>query len=154
MTATFTEELVSELWDELMPLLEDHWREIAHYQDILLEPDVAGYAAVEKQGMLRCYTARDGDRLIGYAVFFVRPNWHYRASLQASQDVLFLLPEYRQGGAGARLILHAECALSAEGVQVVYHHCKTTNQVGRLLVRLGYELIDEVYGKRLDKGDE
>ncbi len=151
---TFTEELVSELWDELMPLLKDHWREIAHYQDIPLDPDIAAYEAVEEQAMLRCYTAREDDKLIGYAVFFVRRGMHYRGSLQAIQDVLFLLPEYRHGSIGVALIQYSERQLAAEGVQAVYHHCKTTNQVGRLLVRLGYELIDEVYGKRLDKGDE
>jgi GNAT superfamily N-acetyltransferase len=151
---THQTERVSELWDEMYPLLEAHWEEIAHYKDIPLEPDVTAYAALEEAGALRCYTVRDADKLIGYAVFFVRRGMHYSGSLQAIQDVLFLLPEYRRGGTGPRLIRYSERQLAAEGVQAVYHHCKITNRVGGLLVRLGYELIDEVYGKRLDKGDE
>jgi hypothetical protein len=35
-------------------------------------------------------------------------------------------------------------------VQVVYHHAKRTNRVGELLERLGYELVDEIYAKRLE----
>ena len=133
-----------------MPLLQAHWREIAHYQDIELKPDVETYARLQAAGQLRCYTARDSGRLIGYVVFFVRPNPHYATSLQAHQDVLFVALDYRKGMVGVRLIRFAEQRLKAEGVQVIYHHAKRTNKVGELLKRLGYELVDEIYAKRLD----
>lgn len=143
-------ERVSNLWEEAAPLLQAHWREIAHYQDIELKPDVETYARLQAAGQLRCYTARDSGRLIGYVVFFVRPNLHYSASLQAHQDVLFVALHYRKGMVGVRLIKFAEERLRAEGVQVIYHHAKRTNKVGGLLERLGYELVDEIYAKRLD----
>lgn len=149
----FQAERIGHLWPELEPLLEAHWREVAHYQDIGLEPDKDAYAEHEQAGALRCFTARDAGRLVGYAFFFVRPNMHYRGSLQAWQDVLFLHPDYR-GRAGVTLIRVAETRLRAEGVQVVYHHAKRTNRVGELLGRLGYELVDEIYAKRLDKNKE
>ena len=144
-------ERVVDIWAEAQPLLVAHWREIAHYQDIELAPEFSVYEVAEQHGNLRCYTARAGTKLVGYAVFFVRHNPHYRNSLQAVQDVLFVLPEHRKGMAGVRLIRHAEQSLKAEGVQVVYHHVKRTNQVGRLLGRLGYDLVEEIYSKRLDK---
>lgn len=144
-------ERLSDLWDEMRPLLELHWREVAHYQDIELEPDVDAYADVEAAGQMRLFTARDRGRLVGYAAFFVRPSHHYASSLQALQDVLYLHPDYRRGRAGATLIRVAETRLRAEGVQVVYHHAKRISQVGELLERLGYELVDEIYAKRLDK---
>lgn len=144
-------EQISRLWDEARPLLVAHWREIARYPDIPLAPDIQGYRAIEDSGQLRCYTVRDDERLVGYAVFIVRPNPHYCGSIQASQDVLFLDPQYRRGMAGVRLIRFAEEQLRTEGVQVIYHHAKRTNRVGELLLRLGYELVDEVYAKRLDR---
>ena len=144
-------ELVSDLWEEVMPLLETHWREIAHYQDIALKPDIETYARLQAAGQLRCYTARDSGRLIGYVVFFVRPSLHYVTSLQAHQDVLFVALDYRKGMVGVRLIRFAEQRLKAEAVQVIYHHAKRTNKVGELLTRLGYELVDEIYAKRLDR---
>lgn len=148
---TYQAELVADLWPEFDPLLKRHWSEIAHYADIPLEVDRETYEGMERAGALRCYTARAAGNLIGYVVFFVRRNIHYSSSLQALQDVLFLDPHYRRGMAGATLIRVAETRLRAEGVQVIYHHVKRTNRVGELLVRLGYELVDEVYAKRLDK---
>ena len=150
----YQREQVSDLWDEAAPLLEAHWREIAHYQDIPLSPNVTAYRKLEDLGQVRCYTVRagvNGGKLAGYVVFFVCRNPHYSTSLQASQDVLFVAPEYRQGMAGVRLIRHAEECLRAEGVQVIYHHVKRTNRVGELLERLGYEQVEHIYAKRLDR---
>jgi GNAT superfamily N-acetyltransferase len=145
------EELLSGLWVEMRPLLEAHWEEISRYKDIELEPDVEAYAMAEAGGLLRTYTARAAGRLAGYVIFFLRPNMHYRRSLQAAQDVLYLHPDYRRGMAGVTLIRVAETRLRAEGVQVIYHHVKRTNRVGELLERLGYEHVENVYAKRLDK---
>jgi hypothetical protein len=144
------EEKICTLWDEALPLLNAHWREITHYADIPLDPDIETYNKMEAIGALRCFTARDQGRLVGYAVFFIRHNLHYRSSLQAMQDVLFVLPEYR-GMLGIKLIRESERLLTSAGAQVLYHHVKRTNKVGELLVRMGYELIDEIYGKRLDQ---
>lgn len=151
MKTTYQAELVSDLWEEMRRLHELHYREVAHYQDIPLDPDRECYAAIEESGMLRCYTARHAGVLVGYAVFMVRANLHYRGSLQAVQDVLYLHHEHRRGRAGITLIRFAEIRMRAEGVQVVYHHVKRSSKVGDLLGRLGYELVDEVYAKRLDK---
>jgi hypothetical protein len=77
------------------PTSRTHWREITHYADIPLDPDIDTYNTMEVIGALRCFTAREQGRLVGYAVFFIRHNLHYRSSLQAMQDVLFVLPEHR-----------------------------------------------------------
>lgn len=151
---TYQRELVSDLWDEAWPLLEAHWREIARYHDIPLAPDRALYTQVEDAGALRCYTARQAGGLVGYAVFFVRQAAHYKTSLQAIQDVLYIDKASRGGlKAGVCLIRYAEEQLRTEGVQVVYHHTKRRNRLGQLLQHIGYELADEIYAKRLDQGE-
>lgn len=136
-------------WPEMNQLYREHYEEIAFYKDIALEPDEETYMALAPA--LRVYTVRDGGALVGYAMFLVRPNPHYRSSLTATQDVLYLKPAYRRGMTGVRLLRHAEDRLRAEGVQVVYHHAKRTNRVGELLGRLGYDLVDTIWAKRLDK---
>lgn len=141
-------------WDEMKDLFRGHYEEIAFYKDIELDPDEGVYVKAAAQGMLRIYTVRDAGALVGYVMFLVRPNPHYKASLTAAQDVLYLKPEYRRGLTGVRLLRMAEQRLAAEGVQVVYHHVKRTNRVGELLGRLGYDLVDQVYAKRLDKKKE
>lgn len=138
------------LWEEGMPLGEKHWSEIAHYKDIQLSPNVEAYNRLEAAGVLRCFTARDCGKLIGYVAFFVQRHMHYDV-LCAAQDVLFVDPEHRKGMAGFRLIRYAEERLRKEGVAVVTQHVKKSNNVGKLLERMGYEEMDAVYTKRLDR---
>ena len=132
-----------------MPLLQSHWREIAHYQDIPLDPDFTQYAALEDAGALRTYIARDAEGgMVGYAVFFVKANIHYKSSIQALQDILYIHPGSR--GMGLRFIKWCDDQLRQEGVQVVYHHVKKEHNFGPALERFGYQLIDLIYGRRLD----
>ncbi len=147
----YQRERIQDLWEDINPLLAEHWREIAHYQDIPLNPDVVFYNWAEENNRLRCYTARDGGKLVGYGVFIIGPNRHYVTSIQAQQDVLFVLPEYRKRSVGYRLIKFCDRELKAEGMQVVYQHVKHAHDFGPLLERLGYVLVDHIYGKRLDQ---
>lgn len=134
---------------EIMPLLKEHYREIAHYQDIELDVDLEGYIRVDNAGMLRVFTCRHHKELIGYAVFLVKTNLHYRQSLQAIQDVVFISKEHR--GFGRDFINWCDEQLKLEGIQVVYHHVKTKHNWGKMLEGMGYELVDLIYAKRLDK---
>lgn len=147
---TYQREKASDVLEEIQPLIHEHWLEITHYPDILLDPDYERYAQAENSGALRIYTVRDGV-LIGYGIFFVNTNAHYKASLQAVQDILFLLPEWRGSTVGFRLVKFCEEQLRGEGVQVVYHHVKNAHpMLGSLLAHQGYEPVETIYAKRLD----
>ena len=150
--SSFARERMHDLWPELEPLIREHWLEVAHYLDIPLDPDRDAYNAMEDAGAVRAYTARIKGVLVGYVIYFVRPNLHYSGSKQAVQDVLFIAPEHR-GGLGFRLLRWSHERLRDEGVQVVYQHVKVKPGLnfGPVLERMGYELIDNIYGKRLDK---
>lgn len=161
---TFQRERVVDLFDEARPLYEAHYKEIAHFQDIPLQVNEDGYRAMEEAGLLRVYTARDCGELVGYVVFKVGPNLRYMTSLQALQDILYVDKSRRGLLIGKGLIDHAYARLKAEGCQVVYQHAKAgpevvaalkalkpRHDVGRFFEWTGHELIDLVYGKRLDK---
>lgn len=149
---TLQRESLAVLWDELMPLFVRHYDEISANKDIPLEPDVDGYRYAEENGALRLFVARSEGRPIGYAMYFVRRNLHYRSSLQALEDIIFMVPECRGTGLGIELVNYADEQLKAEGVQVVYHHAKIAHpQLGNMLVkRCGYRPIETLYMKRLD----
>jgi GNAT superfamily N-acetyltransferase len=139
-----------DLCQEMLPLFQLHYQEIAHFQDIPLDPDFDQYVQMERAGFVRTYTARDDERkLVGYAVFFVRKNLHYKNSLQALQDILFIHPDRR--GFGVRFIIWCDRMLRMEGVQAVYHHVKEKHNFGPMLERLGYQLVDLIYTRRLDQ---
>lgn len=143
------QEDIRDAWAEMMAIYPEHYEEVAFYKDIPLAPDEDSYMRIAPN--TRLYTVRHGAELVGYALFIVRQNPHYKTSLTAVQDVIYLKPAHRRGLTGVRLIRLAEERLRAEGVQVVYHHAKRSNQFGDLLGRLGYELVDQLYAKRLDK---
>lgn len=145
---TFQRERAHGVIPDLEPLLMRHWEEIAHFKDIPLNPDFDAYRAMEEKGLLRVFTARNDGVLIGYAIFIVATNIHY-ATKQAVQDVLFLAPEYRNARVGLGLIQYGDEELTREGVSAVYHHVKAAHDFGPLLRRLGYELVDFIYGKRV-----
>jgi len=149
----FQEEIFTDLQDEVYDLLQIHYKEVAHYLDIPLEPDWETYKKLESIGNLATYTVRDfSNTLIGYSVFFLRHNIHYKSSYQAVQDIIYVDPNYRKSGIGSELIEYCDQMLADKGVQVVYHHVKQSKNFGpKILEPQGYELIDLIYGKRLDK---
>lgn len=148
---TYQRERAHELWNEIPPLLKDHWQEIAAFKDIPLNPNVESYCSLEDAGMLRCYTVRNNAELIGYSIFVVNFNPHYQDSLQANEDVIFVHPGHRKGRVGLMLIRYCEQELKKEGVQVLYHHAKAAHpKLGSILERCGYQLMDKIYAKRLD----
>lgn len=131
-------------------LIKRHHAEVAPF-DIPLAPNVAGYCAAEDAGLLRCFTAYEGGVLIGYRVLFVARNPHYE-STQASADVLFVRPEYRDRGRALELIRFSDCELAAEGVDVVYQNVPRARDFGPVLRRfLGYEAVETVHAKRLNE---
>jgi GNAT superfamily N-acetyltransferase len=145
----YQEEKVStNLLKEMTPLLLNHYDEIAHFKDIPFEPDWDGYLKLGEAGILRVFTARlESGELCGYAAFFVKHNLHYKSSLQAVQDVIFMAKEHR--GRGGELVMFCDEKLRASGAQAVYHHVKSKHNFGPMLEKFGYELVDLIYARRL-----
>lgn len=136
------------LCDEMFPLLELHYKEIAHFKDIPLAPDFDKYEAAWKRGGLKIFTAREKNgELVGYAVFFVAKNMHYSTSLQAVQDVLFIHPQRR--GFGKFFIPWCDDRLREDGIEVVMHHIKVAHDFGPFMESIGYEWIERIFARRL-----
>ena len=147
----FAQEPYSEtLTNEMMPLWQKHYDEIALYKDIPLSPDLRIYQGADERGSLRIFTARVDNNLLGYQIFFVNPNAHYKTSLQAVQDILFLDSSMRAGLNGYRFIRWCDEQLKTMGIQVVFQHVKKSHDFGPLLMRLGYMPHDTIYSRRLN----
>lgn len=148
---TFAREIFSEaLVEEMKPLWEKHHQETAAYMDIPLDPNVAVYGDAETRGTLRIYTARQGRKLVGYQIFFIMLHPHCISSLQAVQDILFIDKGFRLGLVGYKFIRWCGEELKKEGVQVIFQHISAAHDFGRMLLRMGYQHVDSVYGRRLD----
>jgi len=145
----FLKESFNKIKVEAKKLFEKHYLEIAHFQDIELNIDEESYLAMEKARAIRVFTARDEDyTLLGYAIFIMRYNLHYKDSYQAVQDVIYIDKDKR--GFGLDFIDWCDEQLKSEGVQVIYHHVKEKHNFGPSLEKLGYELVDLIYARKVD----
>lgn len=144
----YQQEFLIQVKDDIRPLLEEHWQEIALNKDkIKLNPDWAAYETLEDDNRLRIFTAREGDLLVGYFVTVLGFNIHYKDHLFATNDVIFLHPNYRKGRTGIKLIQFAEQCLKEDGVSVLSINTKVHKPFDKLMEFLGFGLIERVYSK-------
>ena len=149
---TFQTEKVMALREEIEPLLEQHWAEIACDKELMkLDPNWEAYAQIEAAGALHCTTVRADGELVGYAIYFVVPNLHYRNVRVADSDIFWLAPAQRKGMTGIKLIKAAEKTLAGLGVGKIIHKVKLHNDVGRVFERMGYTAFERHYWKTVER---
>ena len=152
-TITFQREKIADIYKEAADLLIRHWNEIAMYKDIRINPDMGAYLTLEQKGAAITLTARANKELIGYQVYLVAPNLHYKV-LQATDDLHFLHPAYRKTGIGLKMFRFGEAEMRKLGVVILLGRTKADPKLnhGAIFEYLGYDKQDVVYTKRLDRG--
>lgn len=136
-----------QLVSEMVPLWKEHYNETASENYGALDPDLNIYIALDMQGALRIFTARDESGLVGYQVFFVTKHLHHRESMQAQQDILFLSRSVRVGFNGYRFIKFCVDELVKEGIKVIHQRISARHDFGKLFERLGFKLEDLTYSR-------
>jgi GNAT superfamily N-acetyltransferase len=151
MAIAFRTERYADVIGDIKPLLVRHWEEIARNRDtIKLDPDYALYATLDERGQLLICTARDGGRLVGYAIYFTFFQIHYRKTRWAESDIFWIDPELRLPTVALRLFKFCETELRTKGVTVLHTRAKNAHPAaGRLLEHLGHTPIETVYAKVL-----
>lgn len=148
MALTFQTERFPDIWDEVQPLLQQHWDEVG-VKDITGPPDANEelYRRMDAEGILHITTARHKGRLAGYAAYLVYAAHHYRSRMLADADVFFLAPGFRRGMAGVRLLKAAEAALLERGVTTIVQKVKVSHDCGALFKRMGYRHTENIWMK-------
>lgn len=131
----------------MKPLFLAHYSEIETLPGLKVDPNYEAYLHCEKEGLLRVFTVRQSEtaELIGYAVFFVKLNLHFKTVKEAVHDLLFLYPKYRKGALGYRFVKWCDEELKKEGVNIILQSVSFLRDHSSLFKRLGYRLIDLVY---------
>lgn len=143
-------ERLADVFDEIQPMLENHWQEIALHKDsIELNVNWPAYERMDEDGRLHICTAREGDKLIGYFVNIIVPHLHYQDHLFSHNDVIYVDPEYRKGFTAWRLIKFATEQLTIAGVSVMMINIKRHKPFDQLLRRLKFTETESIYSKRL-----
>lgn len=152
MSIVIAEESLKECLEELKPLLEEHYKEVALYQDkIDLAPEYDKYAALEDSGNLHTIVVRDSGKVIGYYISFIDTHIHYMNTLYAINDVIYLDPEYRHTSVSSDLLEYAEKSLKEIGVSVITLHMKTYLPFEGLAKKHGFDKVEYCYSKYIGK---
>lgn len=148
VSLTFRIAKVRDVWPQLLPLAHDHWCETENYRhDQPFSPDLERYAYYEEIGFYILYTAWDGDKLVGNLGMYYVESMHTQ-QLIATEDTLFLLPEYRHGRNAIRLIDFMVQDMKGRGVVEISCTAKD-DRVGRLLGRLAFRPVARQYSLRV-----
>ena len=145
----FARETLATVKEEVEPLLRAHYAEIAWRQDnIPLAVDWERYLELEKAGKFVVFTVRKDGTLLGYSAYFITHHLHYRTTIFASNDVLYLDPSAR-GGTGTKFIKWCDEQLKQLGAHIHGLHIKLSLDWSPIAERLGFDHVDHVYLKWL-----
>lgn len=149
------EESLTATLDELKPLFDPHWRELALDQDkVPLDPQYDIYLARDALGEVLLVTARDNGKLIGYFIGFVAPGLHYKTCLTLTMDIFWIHPDYRGEDSlskmeelfvGEELFKVAHAAAKMRGVQRIFVGSKLHKDASFLFEQLKYREVERYY---------
>jgi GNAT superfamily N-acetyltransferase len=144
----YQQEFLDSVVEDVKELLESHWDEVALNKDkIKINPDWDTYYALQEQGKLDIFTARDKGVLVGYFVVLVSTHMHYKDHLFAKNDLIYLAPSHRKGFTGVKLIKFAESMLKEDGVSVLVINTKNHKPFHKLMKFLGFSSAETLYSK-------
>lgn len=138
--------------DGLEALVREHWEEVGVHKDKMpLACDWERYQEVEDKGILQILAARREGILTGYNSFCVLPHLHYRTTITALNDAIFVPRRHRISGVGVRLVERAEIDLATRyspgWVRIVYHDKANLEYLRPLMERRGYGHVESIYDK-------
>ena len=149
MTIEYTVEKVTDHLESVVGLLKQHYEELSVTKGFELNPDYEVYRQAAEKGTCRAVACKDNGEVVGYIVYFIGINLHYKDCLLATEDIYYLKPEYRRGMTGVRMFKFAEEYLKTLGVNMVRYSTKTHMDNTRLFDFLGCSFIEKVFIKNL-----
>lgn len=149
-----TSESFEERLAELQPILPEHYKELALYQDhIPLDPNFPAYIQRERMGCLVFVTVRSAGQLIGYYIGFIEnslaPNLHYQSTVIAKTDIFYIREDHRHGGAGSLLFAKVEEEMRRRKVVAWFVGSKVHQPADKLFEGLGFDRVETFYSKLL-----
>ncbi|MEO9231639.1 MAG: GNAT family N-acetyltransferase [Devosia sp.] len=138
----FGVEEIGRIKSEVMPLHKSHWDETEeHRHDLPFDPDYTTFERYELAGRYILFTVRKDWRLVGNCAMYIDRSAHTQ-TLMATEDTLYILPEYRKGIVAKTLVGYVEETLLNLGVKEINITVKTVNRAGLFFQRLGYRHVE------------
>lgn len=139
-----------EPWARYWPECETIWRQ--HYEEfrpfhlgrLPFGPDIEMYRQADLDGRLQILVARAEGKMVGYCLVLIRRHPHY-AMVCGFEDSYYVLPAWRRGFNGVRLIKRSVEALQRRGIVMSYWMTKEFNSIERVFRWLGFTRCDSVF---------
>lgn len=152
MPITYQQEPLLTVLAEITDLAKLEWQEVQHdIEEKTLDPDWDTFMILEDRGYLKIFTVRFSGKLIGYFFATINPDLHTRGKFFASNDAIFLHPDYRKGRIGIGLFKFAEKCLSEDGYDRLYVTTTERNKIDGLMQYLGYKKVETRFLKKIGK---
>jgi GNAT superfamily N-acetyltransferase len=144
----YAKETYDQVIEDIKPLLDEHWEELAAFPDIPLDPNFDFYQVASNRGAIRIYTARKDGELIGYAIYIINlSNPHYMETKWAISDIVLVRKPYRNAKVGTGLYDFIEADLP--GFIIVTNDKIAHPELGALMRARGYDAYTTAWMKRL-----
>lgn len=148
-------EALRDCLEELKPLFDPHWKELALDQErVPLSPNYPEYLKREAEGTVLCVVLRERGAVVGYFVGFVAPALHYQTTLTLTMDLYWIHPDYRAQDSLSQLEedMLAELLFSTvkaeavrRGVKRPFYGSKVHRDSSGLFLQLGMYKADEYF---------
>ena len=124
--------------------VDRYWVECANRAMGPANPDQDAYRLMDAAGLSRAVGVFDGERLIGGAILLINNMPHFSVK-GAVVESIFVLPEYRRRGVGARLLNELKAMAKAYGCPGVYLSAPVGSRLERLLRLKGIQQTNSVF---------
>ena len=141
------ETLTPELIEELNPIQQGYWEEVAGpFHCFPPDVDWKTYLVAQTIGRLKVLIARVDGHVAAGCFIVTGPHPHY-ACIAASLPLLFVSPIFRKGREGMRLVKLAEEEAVKSGAQLMMTHGGVHNGVNKLFEFMKFQNFGIYYVK-------
>ena len=144
------QEKLFDIFPEIHELITEHYNELSVTgPEFSRLPDWDEYKRLEEANQFVMFTVRTDNKLVGYSWFFLKPHMHYKHMILATNDIVYLQKDFREGFAGIKLIKYSDSRLKELGAHKITWRIRRTNDISAIFYRMGYSDEDLIVGKML-----
>ena len=136
--------------EDAKPIFIEHWEEVAKKTGAPMPSvNTEELQLLEERGIIYTIGAFFEQVLVGYSVNQIGQSFNFSSVTMMDNQGLFIKKEYRNTGAGLKLINESNRIAKARGASIATWHTYQGTRAATLFDRLGYNAHDIIYTKEL-----
>ena len=141
---------LKEIQISIEALMYEHFDEVSSPEmREKLCPDWEKYIVLQQLGKLIAFGAFQEEVLVGYVALLLSESLHYKGTVVAISDTIFLTKEFRNSSAGIRLMKEAEKEAAIRKAEYVCWYSKENSSLENICRKKNYRIRDIIFIKEL-----